>query len=244
MHDIAIPLFRDEKSDEDYQLHPSYSRLKMNIRPNDCIPGIFGLSAKNTEDVTELQKIRFFIPLGRLFVNAQNGNCFNKRCNSFLSRITRWTGYEVFLGSDLAIWIVFDAQSLTRGAEPWYPVSCGITERIQRASIARLLPRFADLETAEFEDAVSSAEEMRWAIEVQISYVKKEDGDMPVPQARPQLLQPQPTTTLETTAAVPLEPEPAPTRETRGVEPVGAQHETQRISRFRRRFSQLLIWTQ
>ncbi|KAI1124150.1 hypothetical protein F5Y10DRAFT_250249 [Nemania abortiva] len=191
MHNNAIPLFKDNSGNEDYQLHPSYSWLKLDKRARNPIPGVFGLSAaQNTKDLTELRNIRFFIPLGRLFVNARNGNRFNKPCGSSRSRITRWTGYEVFLSSDLGVWIVFDAQSLARDAEPWYPVSCGILDRIERFSIARLLPRFADLRAATFEDAVASVKEMHWDLDnILISEVEKEDGDVPIPQAQPQSLQ-------------------------------------------------------
>lgn len=111
-------------------------------------------------------------PLGRLFVNADNGNHFNKRCNSNRSRLTRWTGYEVFVSNDLAIWIVFHGHSFASHARPWYPVSCGITEPFERG-IARLLPSLSELEHATFENAMTSIKATHQAGEMRIDEVRR-----------------------------------------------------------------------
>lgn len=136
----VIPLFESSIDGvfEDYQLYPSYSWLiKGKIAKNPDLDFYHLSCVENTEP----QMGGLFMPLGRLFVNADNGNHFNERCNSNRSRLTRWTGYEVFISNDMAIWIVFDGHSFASHARPWYPVSCGITEPFE-PGIARL-PTFA-----------------------------------------------------------------------------------------------------
>lgn len=122
----AIPLFESSIDGvfEDYQLYPSYSWLTKGKITKDPDLDFYHLSCVEN---TEPQMPRLFMPLGRLFVNADNGNHFNKRCISNRSRLTRWTGYEVVVSNDLAIWIVFHGHSFASHARPWYPVSCGIT---------------------------------------------------------------------------------------------------------------------
>lgn len=92
----VIPLFESSIDGvfEDYHLYPSYSWLtKGKIAKNPDL-NFYHLSCVEN---TEPQMGGLFMPLGRLFVNADNGNHFNERCNSNRSRLTRWTGYEVFI---------------------------------------------------------------------------------------------------------------------------------------------------
>lgn len=153
MREEAIPLFESNIDGvlEDYQLHPSYSWLTQGVNAKDPDIDLYQLS--DTE-LREYQN-RLFIPLGRLFVNAANGNRFNERAPRNRSRLTRWTGYEVFVADNLGLWIVFDGHSLASHAPLWYPVPCGLTIRIERG-IACLLPSLSELEHATFENARAS----------------------------------------------------------------------------------------
>lgn len=151
----AIPLFESNVDGvlEDYQLHPSYSWLTQGVNVEDPDIDFHQLSD------TELRKHqnRLFIPLGRLFVNAANGNRFNERGPRNRSRLTRWTGYEVFVADNLGLWIAFDGHSLASHAPLWYPVPCGLTIDFD-FGIACLLPSLSELEHATFDDARASME--------------------------------------------------------------------------------------
>lgn len=102
MRGQAIPLFEDDTEgvSEDYQLHLGYSWLPSGEAAQDPDPHFYRLSsARNSSPVSSSYWMSWeilYIPLGRLFVNAPNGNRFNERCNSKRSRLSRWTGYEVF----------------------------------------------------------------------------------------------------------------------------------------------------
>lgn len=146
----AIPLFESNKDgdSEDYQLHPSYSWLTQGVNADD--PDIDFCQLSDTE-LQEPQN-RLFMPLGRLFVNAANDNRFNKHVPQNRSRLTRWTGCEVFVTNDLELWIVFDGNSLASHASLWYPVPCGLTVDFE-SGIACLLPSLSQLEHATFENA-------------------------------------------------------------------------------------------
>lgn len=167
----AIPLFESNIDGvlEDYQLHPSYSWLTQ------------GVNAKNPDidfhqlSDTELRKHqnRLFIPLGRLFVNAANGNHFNERGPRSRSRLTRWTGYEVFVADNLGLWIVFDGHSLASHAPLWYPVPCVLTKEFE-LGIACLLP-LSELEHATFHDARASMETTHQTGLLVINEVEKSD---------------------------------------------------------------------
>lgn len=169
----VIPLFESSIDGvfEDYQLYPSYCWLtKGKIATNPDLDFYHLSCVENTEP----QMGGLFMPLGRLFVNADNGNHFNERCNSNRSRLTRWTGYEVFISNDMAIWIVFDGHSFASHARPWYPVSCGITEPFE-PGIARLLPSLSELEHATFENAMTSIKATHLAGEMHIYEVEKSE---------------------------------------------------------------------
>lgn len=150
MREEAIPLFESNINGvlEDYQLHPSYSWLTQGVNAEDPDMDFYQLS--DTE-LRERQN-RLFIPLGRLFVNAANGNRFNERAPRNSSRLTRWTGYEVFIADDLGRWIVFDGHSLASHAPLWYPVPCGLTIDFEHG-IACLLSSLSKIEHATFENA-------------------------------------------------------------------------------------------
>jgi hypothetical protein len=158
MNDQPTPLFENSEDidgvQEDYQLLPMYSGLLVSgISAKDPDVDFYRLSCVENN---ELEKRRLFLPLGGLYVNAENGNRFNERIKSRGPRVTRWTGYEVWVSDDLALWIVFDGGSLASEDKAWYPVSCSLTEFIKPPSgFARLLPSLTELEHATFEDAES-----------------------------------------------------------------------------------------
>lgn len=168
----AIPLFESniDGVSEDYQLHPGYSWLTQGVIVED--PDIDFLRLSDTE-LREPQN-RLFMSLGRLFVNAANGNRFNKRAPRNRSRLTRWTGYEVFVAHNLGLWIVFDGHSLASPAPRWYPVPCGLTIDFERG-IACLLPSLSELEHATFDDARASMEATHQTGLMVINEVEKSD---------------------------------------------------------------------
>jgi hypothetical protein len=193
-HDMrkeVIPLFESsDGSSEDYQLYPSYSWLAgtgEHIEDPDIDFCHLRLPS------FDLGMPHIFMPLGRLFVNAPNGSPFNERCNSNRSRLTRWTGYEVFLSSALALWIVFDEKSLAHHARPWYPVSCGMIQFLSLGDVKHEPPDLAafyinmvcfltsisSLQYADFGGILASMvvglrSEMRaWKFPVRISDVEK-----------------------------------------------------------------------
>jgi hypothetical protein len=172
MRGEAIPLFESNIGGilEDYQLHPSYSWLTQGVNAEDPDIDFYQLSD------TELREHQdhLFIPLGRLFVNAANGNEFNERAPRNCSRLTRWTGYEVFIADNLGLWIVFDEHSLASHAPLWYPVLCGLTVDFKHG-IARLLPSLSELEHATFENAKVSMKTTHQTGLMVINEVEKSD---------------------------------------------------------------------
>lgn len=184
MNGKFIPLFENSEDidgvQEDYQLLPNHSGLVSGMSAEDPDVDFYCLSCVENN---ELEKRRLFLPLGGLFVNAENGNRFNERINSRGPRVTRWTGYEVMVSDDLALWIVFDGHSLASEDKAWYPVSCSLTESIKPPSgFACLLPSLTELEHATFEDAKNLVDgthlpgEMRLE-EVEKSEVKERERD-------------------------------------------------------------------
>ena len=125
---------------------------------------------------TELKEPQncLFMPLGRLFVNAANGNRFNERPLRNRSRLAMWTGYEVFVADDLGLWIVFDGHSLASHAPLWYPVPCGLMLDL-KPGIGCLLSSLSDLEHATFENARSSVETTHQTGFMVLNKVEKSD---------------------------------------------------------------------
>jgi len=188
-----IPLFQNnmDGSSEDYQLHPNYSWLRLGECVTDPDIDFYQMSSVDGDKV---QNHRMFMPLGRLFVNAPNGDRLNKRCSSRRPRLTRWTGYEVFVSEDLSLWIVFDAQSLARGAQPWYPVHCGITEHIKKHTaipmsfvpgIACLFLSLRELEHVTFEIVKNSVTDTFRSGKMRLDEVEKSEAIRRVTQTAP-----------------------------------------------------------
>ncbi|KAI1180969.1 hypothetical protein F4777DRAFT_181024 [Nemania sp. FL0916] len=111
----VIPLFKDESSSTDYQLHPSFTNLPPGNPKSSPHPNIFCLSV-NSERVTFPV---FVMGIGRLFVNAEDYNG---------TRVSKWTGYEVFADSELALWMVFDDKARIPKHNGWYQLNCGLVK--------------------------------------------------------------------------------------------------------------------
>lgn len=174
MTEGSIPLFKDSAGTvEDYQLIPTWTFLPVGktIKGADTTFGHLSIAPN-----AELQLPPFMMPLGRLFVNARNDNKFDESCPTHRYRATRWTGYEVFLGDDLSLWIVFD-DHMDRDGIPWYPVSCSLTRPFNFFDIARLLPSLCKLEHATFKEALTSVKETRWTGKVQLEEVAWKEVD-------------------------------------------------------------------
>ncbi len=117
----AIPLFGDPVTNTDYQIHPAYPRLPIGTRvpdPNLYLHRLHGSCEDRVRNVPD----EYVIPLGRLFVNMDATS--NAPIGFEFPRISRWTGYEVFIDLDFIIWIVFNNNSLLEGEYGWYPVAC------------------------------------------------------------------------------------------------------------------------
>ncbi|OAL29577.1 hypothetical protein AYO22_01991 [Fonsecaea multimorphosa] len=81
------------------------------VQPDD---NIFQISFDDASQTTN-QGLIHAIGIGRLFVNVSDAED---------QRISKWTGYEVFVDWDLALWMVFDPHSLNPRAKGWYPEYC------------------------------------------------------------------------------------------------------------------------
>lgn len=116
MNTDAIPLFEDPETDTDYQLHPCYPRLPISKKVQD--PNLYLHYLYSGEDL--YSKDADVIPLGRLFIN----NKTKPDERGKISRLSKWTGYEVFLGLSFQILLAFNRNSLVERQYGWYPVAC------------------------------------------------------------------------------------------------------------------------
>lgn len=116
MNTDAIPLFEDPETGTDYQLHPCYPRLPIGKKVQD--PNLYLHYLYSDEGF--YSKDAFVIPLGRLFIN----NKTKPDERGKISRLSKWTGYEVFLGLGFKILVAFNTDSLAERQYGWYPVAC------------------------------------------------------------------------------------------------------------------------
>lgn len=122
MNTDAIPLFEDSETDTDYQLHPCYPRLPIGKKVQD--PHLYLHYLYSDED-SFYCKDALVIPLGRLFINHKT----KPDKHGKISRLSKWTGYEVFLGLGFRILIAFNRNSLAERQYGWYPVACRLFSR-------------------------------------------------------------------------------------------------------------------
>ena len=160
-----IPLFTDFDTGTDYQLHfsytkmkavPTYTSLKPKQNDSDNVPDYYChglLHIRNGSEVDLVSYPNIVIPLGKLFVNE--------------SGRSKWTGYEVFVGSDTVIWIIYvlDEDDL----QNWDPACCNLFRVVTTPSsakaeqtgaatefkLAHLWYSLKTLDTATFKDAAN-----------------------------------------------------------------------------------------
>ena len=171
MREDVIPLFvdgDDHRDDSvDYQLHPHYTWLEVGKTATEPDNELCRLSINGDT----LEDLNLVIGIGRLFVNFRNDKA---------ERISKWTGYEVFVDKELALWMAFDRHANNPRAKDWYPVPCrlshtnlensGDEERIMSSTskerqfdIACFLPSLRDLANAEFRTASEKVQQTRQA---------------------------------------------------------------------------------
>ena len=118
MRGDAMPLIvdGDDHSDDsvDYKLHPHYTLLELGKTARKPHNELCRLSINGNM----LEDANLVVGIGRLFVIVGNG---------MDGRTSRWTGYEVFVDKELALWMVFDRHSIDPRAEDWYPFSCRLS---------------------------------------------------------------------------------------------------------------------
>jgi hypothetical protein len=183
MRQDAIPLFVDgDASDDDskdYQLHPCYTFLELGKTAKLPHNDLFHLSVNdNVLDVPNL-----VIGIGRLFVNVSNGEA---------GRTSKWTGYEVFVDQELALWMVFDRHSINPRAADWYPLPCRLSHSILQDSgdeqrvlsyaskerlfdIACFLPSLRDLADAEFKTASEKVQKTSQSGKMRVGQVERSE---------------------------------------------------------------------
>lgn len=179
MRDDAVPLFVDGDEhghdSEDYQLHPHHTMLERGKTVTKPHYELLSLSI----DGNTLEDPNLVIGIGRLFVNASHGKA---------ERTSKWTGYEVFVDKELALWMVFDRLSIDPRASDWYPISCRLSHPIlqdsddyaskaRRFDIACFLPSLRDLADAEFKTASEKVQEKFRSGKIRICQVDRSDVD-------------------------------------------------------------------
>ncbi|KAI2626555.1 hypothetical protein GGR54DRAFT_591488 [Hypoxylon sp. NC1633] len=173
----VIPLFQyqgdSEKKYEDYQLHTQFSRMLAGEPAENPVEGYYRLSC---DGQIKPSTSHFFIPLGRLFVCMEDEDGMKLHAGSGDSPLARWTGWEVFVSHDMALWIVFDEQSLDSRYPQWYPVPCRLTENIG-PGFARLLPSIRHLQRATFNEAKKSVHQTHQLGRMRTDQLGKADYD-------------------------------------------------------------------
>ena len=181
MREDAIPLFVDGDDSEDYQLHPHYTLLELGKNARRPHNELCRLSI----DGNMLEDPNLGIGIGRLFVNVGNGRA---------GRTSKWTGYEVFVDKELALWMVFDRHSIDPRAAHWYPFPCRLshptlqdsddeqrlnscTSKERRFDIACFLPSLRDLANAEFKTASEKVQEKIRCGEMRVCQVERSEID-------------------------------------------------------------------
>lgn len=181
----AIPLFvdGDDHGDDsvDYQLHPHFTLLELGKTATQPHAEFFRLSI----DGNTLEDPNLVIGIGRLFVNVSNGRA---------ERTSKWTGYEVFVDKELALWMVFDRLSIDPRAADWYPLSCRLSypilqdsddkqrvlsyvSKVQHFDIACFLPSLRDLADAEFKTASEKVREKFQSGKMRVCEVEQSEID-------------------------------------------------------------------
>lgn len=165
----------DYKDDsEDYQLHPHYTSLEVGKTATGPHNDLCRLSINGST----LEDPKLVIGIGRLFVNVSNAKA---------ERTSKWTGYEVFVDNELALWMVFDRHSNDPLAEDWYPVPCRLShptlqdtndeQRARRFDVACFLTSLRDLANANFKTASEKVQEKSRRGEMRVCEVERSEID-------------------------------------------------------------------
>ncbi|KAK0512969.1 hypothetical protein JMJ35_004986 [Cladonia borealis] len=182
MSEDGIPLFVDGDDSwddsEDYQLHPHYPWMEVGKTATEPHNDFCRLSI----DGNRLEDPNLVIGIGRLFVNFVNAKA---------ERTSKWTGYEVFLDKELALWMVFDRHSNNPRAEDWYLVPCRfshttlqdsseeqrVMSKERRFDIACFLPSLRDLANADFKTASEKVQEGNRCGDMRVCEVERKEID-------------------------------------------------------------------
>ena len=185
MRKDAIPLFvdGDDSGDDskEYQLHPCYTFLELRKEATRPHNELLRLYINNNM----LEAPDLVIGIGRLFVNYRIGEA---------GRTSKWTGYEVFVDRELALWMVFDTQSLNPRAADWYPLPCRLSHSIpadsddaqralsyvskeRRLDIACFLPSLRDLADAKFKTAGEMVRKTRKSGKMTVGEVEQSEAE-------------------------------------------------------------------
>ncbi len=121
--------------------------------------------------------------IGRPFVNI--GKSQNKR-------ISKWTGYEVFVDKELALWMVFDRKSTEQYTCGWYPLQCRLSQSISQDTrdeqhscvlekaifdIACFLPSLRSIAVDEFNTASKKVQETRRQGKIKVDQLDRREAD-------------------------------------------------------------------
>jgi len=201
MRKDVIPLFThgDTSGDasEDYQLHPGRTWLDVDTAAAQPHKELFCLM----KDDETLPAPITVIGIGRLFINtsADTGK-----------RTSKWTGYEVFVDQELALWIVFDRKSHYPPAADWYPVPIRLGHddepQVGPFDIARLLPSLHDLANASFKGARDTVQQTMDSGKMKLGLIAQKDVERLLSQT---ILDSQVVETSDTLQQLPLSDPPA-----------------------------------
>ncbi|KAI0537830.1 hypothetical protein GGR58DRAFT_470037 [Xylaria digitata] len=173
--DEVIPLFDDDDSSTGYQLHPSFTNIALGSSDSDPHPDVFSLSVDGEKGrINKSYGPGVVMGIGRLFVNtscADNG------------RLSKWTGYEVFVDHELGLWMVFDNQSKFHDHDGWYQFDCKLVspqsqqppEREPIFDYAKFCDPIRDVSSNSFNKALELAEKTKTLGAARMSQVSKKD---------------------------------------------------------------------
>jgi hypothetical protein len=134
-------------------------------------------------DDETLEDPNIVMGIGRLFVNVSK---------SQIERISKWTGYEVFVDKELALWMVFDRKSTEQYTGGWYPLQCRLSQSISQDTgdeqpsrvleraifdIACFLPSLRDITVAQFNSASKKVQETCRQGKIKVDQLDRRETD-------------------------------------------------------------------
>ncbi|KAI1193304.1 hypothetical protein F5X97DRAFT_328672 [Nemania serpens] len=175
MHDEVIPLFEDDASATGYQLHPCFTNLPLDSFATNPHAVIFALSIDgrrvplNNSDLPQL-----VMGIGRLFTNADYGE---------QGRLSKWTGFEVFVDYELGLWMIFNSESRSHDNAGWYQLSSKLVasqdqspqDREPTFGYAKFCDSLCRIASTSFEDARVLVEKTKTLGTVSVSQVEEDE---------------------------------------------------------------------